>query len=158
MKEWFLIRDTLTNKISYYHLALFLVCLPFDRLYSELVLISLTLHTMIHFKKEDAARLRSLPLLLLFGSARALDLLSLGEEPAQSLGLDAIRARRLVYLTTSLLTAVSVAVCTSVLTAVRHMVPRCKLIQTSHLCSPWCSWGEKAKLAPQTVSICLRKT
>ena len=51
------------------------------------------------------------PLSLLLGSARALDLLSLGEEPAQSLGLDALRARRLVYLATSLLTAVSVAVC-----------------------------------------------
>jgi iron complex transport system permease protein len=52
-----------------------------------------------------------LPVTLLFGAARALDLLSLGEEPAQSLGLDAPRARRLVYLATSLLTAASVAVC-----------------------------------------------
>lgn len=52
-----------------------------------------------------------LPLVLLLGSARALDLLSLGEEPAQSLGLDAPRARRVVYLSTSLLTAASVAVC-----------------------------------------------
>ena len=51
------------------------------------------------------------PLTLLLGAARALDLLSLGEEPAQSLGLDAPRARRLVYLATSLLTAASVAVC-----------------------------------------------
>ena len=53
----------------------------------------------------------ALPLAVLFGSARALDLLSLGEEPAQSLGLDAPRARRVVYLSTSLLTAASVAVC-----------------------------------------------
>src|SRR5439155_24836530 len=44
------------------------------------------------------------PLACIFGAARALDLLSLGEEPAQSLGLDAPRARRLVYLATSLLT------------------------------------------------------
>ncbi|HEX7024931.1 MAG TPA: iron ABC transporter permease [Gemmatimonadales bacterium] len=51
------------------------------------------------------------PLAFLLGSARALDLLSLGEEPAQSLGLDAPRARRVVYLATSLLTAASVAVC-----------------------------------------------
>ena len=50
------------------------------------------------------------PLLALIGSSRALDLLSLGEEPAQSLGLDAPRARRLVYFTTALLTAASVAV------------------------------------------------
>ena len=53
----------------------------------------------------------AVPVSLLFGAARALDLLSLGEEPAQSLGLDAPRARRLVYLATSLLTAASVAVC-----------------------------------------------
>jgi iron complex transport system permease protein len=53
----------------------------------------------------------ALPLGLLFAAARALDLLSLGEEPAQSLGLDAPRARRVVYLSTSLLTAASVAVC-----------------------------------------------
>ncbi|HLG06450.1 MAG TPA: iron ABC transporter permease [Gemmatimonadales bacterium] len=52
----------------------------------------------------------AVPLALLFGSSRTLDLLSLGEEPAQSLGLDAPRARRLVYLSASLLTAASVAV------------------------------------------------
>jgi len=51
------------------------------------------------------------PVVVLFGAARAIDLLSLGEEPAQSLGLDAPRARRVVYLATSLLTAASVAVC-----------------------------------------------
>jgi iron complex transport system permease protein len=53
----------------------------------------------------------ALPLAVLFTGPRALDLLSLGEEPAQALGLDAGRARRRVYLATSLLTAASVAVC-----------------------------------------------
>ena len=53
----------------------------------------------------------ALPLLALFAAARSLDLLSLGSEPAQSLGLDAARSRRLVYVATSLLTAASVAVC-----------------------------------------------
>jgi iron complex transport system permease protein len=52
-----------------------------------------------------------LPLLALFAAARSLDLLSLGTEPAQSLGLDAGRSRRLVYVAASLLTAASVAVC-----------------------------------------------
>lgn len=51
------------------------------------------------------------PLLGLMGAARSLDLLSLGEEPALSLGLDAVRARRVAYLATSLLTAASVSVC-----------------------------------------------
>ncbi|MGH7561943.1 MAG: FecCD family ABC transporter permease [Gemmatimonadales bacterium] len=52
-----------------------------------------------------------LPLGALLLSARALDLLSLGEEPAETLGLPVTRARRLVYLSASLLTAASVAVC-----------------------------------------------
>ncbi|MGZ3776206.1 MAG: O-antigen ligase family protein [Mucilaginibacter sp.] len=51
MKELFLIRDNLTNKISFYHLAVFLVSLPFYRFYSHLVLISFGIHTLIHFNK-----------------------------------------------------------------------------------------------------------
>ena len=52
-----------------------------------------------------------LPLLLLFRSSRALDLLALGEEPARHLGLDAERTKRIVYLTAGLLTAAAVSVC-----------------------------------------------
>lgn len=52
-----------------------------------------------------------LPTATILASARSLDLLSLGEEPAQSLGLDVVWARRVVFLATSLLTAASVAVC-----------------------------------------------
>lgn len=51
------------------------------------------------------------PVVLLLSAARALDLISLGEEPAQALGLPVLRIRRLVFLATSLLTAVSVALC-----------------------------------------------
>src|SRR5579863_1658716 len=51
MKELFLIRDNLANKISFYHLAVFLVSLPFYRFYSHLVLISFAIHTLIHFNK-----------------------------------------------------------------------------------------------------------
>ena len=57
MKKLLLINDTLENKITYYHLAAFVSFLPFDRLYSELTLISLLLHSIIHVKKE---RLRNL--------------------------------------------------------------------------------------------------
>ncbi len=49
MRELFLIRDNLANKISYYHLVLFLLSLPFDRFYSHLILISFAIHTLIHF-------------------------------------------------------------------------------------------------------------
>ncbi len=57
MKKLLIINDTLENKITYYHLVAFVILLPFDRLYSELTLISLLLHSIIHVKKE---RLRNL--------------------------------------------------------------------------------------------------
>ena len=51
MRELFLIRDNVANKISYYHLVLFLLSLPFDRFYSHLILISFAIHTLIHFNR-----------------------------------------------------------------------------------------------------------
>ena len=53
MKELFPSRDSLANKISYYHLLFFLASLPFDRFYSHLILISLIIHTLIHFNKQQ---------------------------------------------------------------------------------------------------------
>jgi iron complex transport system permease protein len=52
-----------------------------------------------------------LPIGILLLSARALDLLVLGEETAQHLGVEAERVRVIVYLTTALLTAAAVAAC-----------------------------------------------
>jgi len=51
MKELFLIKDNLANKISYYHMMLLLLSLPFDRFYSHLILASLAIHTTIQFRK-----------------------------------------------------------------------------------------------------------
>lgn len=51
------------------------------------------------------------PLLLVAGSARALDLLALGDDSARHLGLDVQRTRLIIYFATGLLTAASVAVC-----------------------------------------------
>jgi len=53
MKELFLIKDTLANKISYYHLMLYLLSLPFDRFFSHLILISFAVHTIIQFNKNN---------------------------------------------------------------------------------------------------------
>ena len=50
------------------------------------------------------------PAALLVAGARSLDLLSLGEEPAQYLGADVERVKRVVYFSASLLTAAAVAV------------------------------------------------
>jgi iron complex transport system permease protein len=44
-------------------------------------------------------------------NARGLDLIALGDEPAHHLGAEVERTRRLVYLSTALLTAASVATC-----------------------------------------------
>ena len=53
MKELFLIRDNLTNKISYYHVMLFLISLPHDLFYSHLILASLAIHTIIQFRQSS---------------------------------------------------------------------------------------------------------
>lgn len=47
MKKLFILQDSLANKISYYHLLLLLVSLPFDMVYSHIILISFALHTLI---------------------------------------------------------------------------------------------------------------
>ncbi len=65
MKNFFIINDTTANKISYYHLAAFLVLLPVDYFYSELVLFSFGIHTLIHLKKTDLRKLLSKPVLVM---------------------------------------------------------------------------------------------
>ncbi len=57
MRKLFMINDTPENKITYYQLLAFVSFLPFDRLLSELTLIGLLLHSIIHVKKD---RLRNL--------------------------------------------------------------------------------------------------
>jgi O-antigen ligase len=52
LKNIFVIPDSLENKISFYHLAAFIILLPFNRFYGELVVISLLLHTIIHINRS----------------------------------------------------------------------------------------------------------
>jgi O-antigen ligase len=56
MKKVFYIRDSIENRISYYHLLFFLVALPFDRLYSTLILISFIFHSVIYFDIKRIGR------------------------------------------------------------------------------------------------------
>src|SRR4051812_890793 len=63
MKEIFKIEDTLSNKISYYHMLAFVAALPFDRFYSELVLASFFLHELIHITRQKLVTIR-LPVML----------------------------------------------------------------------------------------------
>ena len=67
MKELFIIQDTPENKLSYYLLILFLVFLPFDRFYSEVVFITFLIHTVIHINRQRLQRLITRQNLLLTG-------------------------------------------------------------------------------------------
>lgn len=68
------------------------------------------------------------PLFVIAAAARPLDLLALGEEPAQYLGADVRRLKQLVYLAASLLTAAAVAMA-GVIGFVGLIVPHvCRLI------------------------------
>jgi O-antigen ligase len=58
MREIFFIDDTLTNKISYYLLLAFLAALPFDMFYSEMLLVCLLIHSLIHVEKSGPFRLQ----------------------------------------------------------------------------------------------------
>jgi O-antigen ligase len=57
MKKLWLIKDTVTNQITYYHILLFFACLPLDRFFSELIFVSLVIHTLINLKKTDLKRI-----------------------------------------------------------------------------------------------------
>ena len=74
----------------------------------------------------------AIPLAVLYTQARTLDLLALGEEPARFLGADVERAKRLLFLTASLLTAVAVSLA-GVIGFVGLVVPHAIRIVTGHL-------------------------
>lgn len=53
MRKLLLINDTLANKISFYHVLLLLISLPFDYYYSHVILASFAIHTLIQFKRSE---------------------------------------------------------------------------------------------------------
>lgn len=59
MKELFFIHDTLDNKISYYLLVFFLMALPFEHFFSEILLTCFAVHTLIQLKKDKLRKLRN---------------------------------------------------------------------------------------------------
>jgi iron complex transport system permease protein len=73
-----------------------------------------------------------LPLVLLYETSRALDLLSLGDEPAGVLGADPGRVRRLAYVAASFLTAAAVAV-SGIIGFVGLVVPHAMRLRWGHL-------------------------
>ncbi len=53
MKKVFYIKDSIENKISYFHLLFFLFVLPFDSYYSIIILVSFLIHTIIFLSKKQ---------------------------------------------------------------------------------------------------------
>jgi O-antigen ligase len=58
MKKLIIINDSLDNRISYYLLAAFLIALPFQHFYSEILLTCFAIHTLIHLKKSRLKALK----------------------------------------------------------------------------------------------------
>ncbi len=88
MKRVFYINEKFENKVSFYHLLIFLFALPFDRIYTTLILISYLVCTLIFFKKSDLGRLNSTT--LLFQSVFFVSLLSATYAPSFFNSLDVI--------------------------------------------------------------------
>ncbi len=65
MKKLLSTSDSLTNRITFYHLAFLLGSLPFDRFFSHIILISLALHLLIHVKRANIKPIFTLRTLVL---------------------------------------------------------------------------------------------
>jgi len=96
MRKLFYIDDSTTNKISYWHLVCFLVTLPFDFFYSEIILISFGVHTLIHLKKEYFKNILSKEMLVLI-SIYLLGMVALLYSPDKPEGIN-ILTRQLAIL------------------------------------------------------------
>lgn len=105
MRKIFFIDDTVVNKISYYHLVCFLLALPFDFFYSEIILISFGLHTFIHVKKIDFKNILSSPVLILV-SVYLLGLLAMVYSPDKAEAVN-VATRQLAILIIPVLFAIS---------------------------------------------------
>lgn len=80
---------TTEARISFCHLALFIIFLPFDRIYSELVLISFLLHTIIHLSRERVNKIFTRQTMIL-SSVFLLNLLCLAWSPDKKEGVNCI--------------------------------------------------------------------
>ncbi len=87
MKHYFLINDNTENRISYYHLAAFLVALPYDFFYSQLILASFGIHTLLHARRNNLEMLVSKPVLLLI-SIYVLALIAILYSPDKAEGIN----------------------------------------------------------------------
>jgi O-antigen ligase len=97
MKGMFFIDDNIANKISYWHLAAFLVALPFDMFYSSLILLSFTTHTLIHCRKTSFSRLASREVLIPV-SIYFLSVIALFYSPDKTEGLNILGRQAAIFI------------------------------------------------------------
>jgi O-antigen ligase len=105
MKKVFFINDSIENKISYFHLFFFLVALPFDRVYSTIILISFLVHTVIFLKIEkfkNINKITIIPQLVFF-----VTVFSATYSPSISNSLDTIGKQLAIFLFPLLFTITS---------------------------------------------------
>jgi len=88
MKEVFYIKDSIENKISYYHLLFFLMVLPFDSFYSSIILVSFLIHTIIFTNKNSLLHIKKDTLIL--QSVFIVSLISVIYSPSVSASLNVI--------------------------------------------------------------------
>ena len=96
MRKLFYIDDTVPNTISYWLLAGFLMALPFDFFYSEILLVCFAVHTLIHCRKIYLPTLFSKQVLVLV-SIYALGIISIIYSPDKTEGFS-IATRQLAIL------------------------------------------------------------
>ncbi len=105
MKEVFYIKDSIENKISYYHLLFFLMVLPFDRFYSSIILVSFLIHTLIFTNKYSLLHIKKDTLIL--QSVFIVSLISVIYSPSVSASLNVISNQLALLLFPFLLTVTS---------------------------------------------------
>ena len=66
MRTLFTIEDTMANKVSYWYLVAFLLALPFDFFYSEIILVGFSIHTLIHLKTKSLKNIFRREVMVLF--------------------------------------------------------------------------------------------
>lgn len=98
MKNPIQIHDTVENKISFGLIAAFIITLPFDRLYSELALICLFLHAVIHVSKDKLKSLVNVENLLL-SSVFFLTVIGIGWSPDKGQAMKDVQRQLAILLT-----------------------------------------------------------
>jgi len=123
MSSLFNIEDSLPNKISYWHLAAFLILLPYDGFYTMILLVSFAAHTLIHCRKAYFKSLLSKEVLLLV-SLYVLSWIALVYSPDKKEGLNILGRQQAIFI-------FPVLMALSGLNREKYLLPLCRLFAFS---------------------------